>query len=73
MTDAAIADGDLSPTENIENAVEDSQEPEQGETSEAVEAEEPSSEETAEKLEQEKKESHNWQDRRTMQMPRCKT
>ena len=72
MTDAAIADGDPSPTENIENAVEDSQEPEQGETSEAVEAEEPSSEETAEKLEQEKTKKRNSVQERISQLARQK-
>jgi hypothetical protein len=72
MTDAAIADGDLSPTENIEDAVEDSQEPEQGETSEAPEAEEPSSEETAEKVEEEKAKKRNSVQERISQLARQK-
>ena len=36
MTDAANAEGDLSPTEIVEDAVEDSQQPQEGETSEAT-------------------------------------
>ena len=75
MTDAAEnAEGELLPAE-IAIAEEESQEPEQGETSEATaeeeteaEADEPSSEETAENLEQEKQQKRNSLQKRISQL-----
>ena len=77
-TDAAQAEGIPMPTENIENAVIDSQEP-QGETSEATEtpegvdaAEELSDEETVEKREEEKQQKRNSVQQRISQLARQK-
>ena len=77
-TDAANAEGIPMPTENIENAVIDSQEP-QGETSEATEtpesvdaAEELSDEETVEKREEEKQQKRNSVQQRISQLARQK-
>ena len=66
-TDAAIAEAEILPTE-IEQAGQDAQEPEQGETSEAVEtpeteekkAEESSGEETPEQVAEEKQKKRIW-------------
>jgi len=75
-TDAANAEGDLLPTE-IENAVVDSQEPEQGATSEAEASkddavEELSDEETVEKKEEEKQKKRNSYQERISQLARQK-
>jgi chromosome segregation ATPase len=75
-TDAAQAEGDLLPTE-IENAVVDSQEPEQGATSEAEASkddavEELSDEETVEKKEEEKQKKRNSYQERISQLARQK-
>ena len=78
-TDAANAEGIPVPAENIENAVIDSQEPEQGETSEAIEtpegeqeAAELSDEETVEKQEEEKQKKRNSVQQRISQLARQK-
>ena len=78
-TDAANAEGIPVPTENIENAVIDSQEPEQGETSEVIEtpegdqeAAELSDEETVEKQAQEKQKKRNSVQERISQLARQK-
>ena len=78
-TDAANAEGIPVPTENIENAVIDSQEPEQGETSEVIEtpegdqeAAELSDEETVEKREEEKQKKRNSYQARISQLARQK-
>ena len=77
-TDAANAEGDLLP-DGIENADVDSQEPEQGETSEAIEtpdgdqeAAELSDEETVEKQEEEKQQKRNSVQQRISQLARQK-
>ena len=77
-TDAANAEGDLLPN-GIENADVDSQEPEQGETSEVIEtpdgdqeAAELSDEETVEKREEEKQKRRNSYQQRISQLARQK-
>ena len=78
MTDAANAEGDLSPTEIVEDAVEDSQQPQEGETSEATseenkeEAQEPSSEENAETEAEVKEKTRNSFQQRISQLARQK-
>jgi len=78
MTDAANAEGDLSPTEIVEDAVEDSQQPQEGETSEATseenkeEAQEPSSEENAETEAEVKEKTRNSVQQRISQLARQK-
>ena len=76
-TDAANAEGIPVPDGNIENAVIDSQEPEQGETSEVIEtpegdqeAAELSDEETVEKREEEKQKKRNSYQARISQLAR---
>ena len=76
MTDAANAEGDLSPTEIVEDAVEDSQQPQEGETSEATSepeaAAEPSSEENAETEAEVKEKTRNSVQQRISQLARQK-
>jgi chromosome segregation ATPase len=78
MTDAANAEGDLSPTEIVEDAVEDSQQPQEGETSEATseenkeEAQEPSSDENAETEAEVKEKTRNSVQQRISQLARQK-
>ena len=77
MTDAANAEGILSPAE-IENAVEDSDQPEEGVTTEATaentteEAQEPSSEENADNQAEEKQKTRNSVQQRISQLARQK-
>ena len=77
MTDAANAEGILSPAE-IENAVEDSDQPEEGVTTEATaentteEAQEPSSEENADNQAEEKQKNRNSYQQRISQLARQK-
>jgi len=77
MTDAANAEGILSPAE-IENAVEDSDQPEEGVTTEAIsentteEAQEPSSEENADNQAEEKQKTRNSVQQRISQLARQK-
>jgi hypothetical protein len=77
MTDAANAEGILSPAE-IENAVEDSDQPEEGVTTEAIsentteEAQEPSSEENADNQAEEKQKNRNSYQQRISQLARQK-
>ena len=77
MTDAANAEGILSPAE-IENAVEDSDQPEEGVTTEAIsentteEAQEPSSEENADNQAEEKQKTRNSVQQRISQHARQK-
>jgi len=76
MTDAANAEGDLSPTEIVEDAVEDSQQPQEGETSEATSepeaSTEPSSEENAETEAEVKEKTRNSVQQRISQLARQK-
>ena len=76
MTDAANAEGDLSPTEIVEDAVEDSQQPQEGETSEATSepeaSTEPSSEENAETEAETKEKTRNSVQQRISQLARQK-
>lgn len=78
MTDAANAEGDLSPAEIVEDAVEDSQQPEEGATSEATsentteEAQEPSSDENADNQAAEKQKTRNSVQQRISQLARQK-
>ena len=75
MTDAANAEGDLSPAE-IENAVEDSDQPQEGATSDTSndteEAQEPSSEENADNQAEEKQKTRNSVQQRISQLARQK-
>tara|TARA_R110000824_G_scaffold75214_1_gene190933 strand:+ start:69 stop:926 length:858 start_codon:yes stop_codon:yes gene_type:complete len=77
MTDAANAEGILLPAE-IENAVEDSDQPEEGVTTEATaentteEAQEPSSEENADNQAEEKQKNRNSYQQRISQLARQK-
>lgn len=77
MTDAANAEGILLPAE-IENAVEDSDQPEEGVTTEATaentteEAQEPSSEENADNQAEEKQKTRNSVQQRISQLARQK-
>ena len=75
MTDAANAEGDLSPAE-IENAVEDSDQPQEGVTSDTSndteEAQEPSSEENADNQAEEKQKTRNSVQQRISQLARQK-
>ena len=76
MTDAANAEGDLSPTEIVEDAVEDSQQPQEGETSEATSepeaSTEPSSDENAETEAETKEKTRNSVQQRISQLARQK-